>query len=132
MPETDLEIAVLSRFIRAAKRDRCVGFVSKPKTRARVFDELRNPAVFDPACVTTFTGADRTAEKLLVEYRRHGMGSEVYLMSPSHRLDGARMPLDEALRLSFAACVDVLGYCPASATAFYEWHHSGASWFLSR
>jgi hypothetical protein len=130
MVEPALEIEVLTRFVRAAKRGRCVGFVSKPKTRDRVFRELANPAIFDPDCVTRFVGANRTAEQLLVEYQRRGMGSEVYLMSSNSDLDGRRLPLAEALTESVSRCDDVLAYCVASKTAFYEWHHSEASWFL--
>lgn len=131
MIEPELEIAVLTRYVRAAKRERCVGFVSKSKTRDKVFAELRSPAIFDPAFVTKITGGMRSPVGLLEEYREWGMGPEVYVMSTRSEWDGRRMPLAEALRQTLGAGSDVLAYCPASGTAFYEWHHSGASWFLS-
>jgi hypothetical protein len=132
MVEPELEVAVLSRFVRAAKRERCVGFVSKPKTRDRALNELSTPAIFEPSCMTEFTGGSRTADQLSTEYRRRGMGPEVYVMSSRWELDGRRLPLAEALEESVARCHDVLAYCPRSGTAFYEWHHSGSSWFLQK
>jgi hypothetical protein len=131
VPEPDLEVAVLTRYVRPAKRDRLVEFVTSPKKRDRVFDELNTSGIFDPRWLTEFA-AGRDAASLLREYTRRGMGGEVYLMCASHLFDGRRMPLADALAELVGRCVDVLAYCPASGTAFYEWHHSGSSWFLRR
>ena len=127
---TDLELELISRFVCRNKRERLKMFAAKTKTRARLIREFSSPGIFEPKLMTEFTGADRTTGNLLEVYTKRGMGDTVYVISENCEWDGKEMSTKKILEQSLAMGTDVLGYCPKSKTAFYEWHHSGVSYFL--
>jgi hypothetical protein len=127
---TQIELDFIRQFIREEKRERLAQFASKAKTRDKMIRAINSPGIFDPKVLTPIEGNDRTFEKLMATYTKHGMGSSVYVISENCDWDGKEMELLEILKFSIAMCFDVIGYCHKSNTAFYEWHHSGASYFL--
>lgn len=130
--ETNLELELISRFVVKEKRDRLLGFASSFKTRPRLLSELKSPAIFDPRYVIDFSGADRMQEVLPDIYKTHGMGGRVYVISENEDWDARRFQMSYIVNQCLGACIDTLGYCWKSRTAFYEWHHSGKSYLLRR
>lgn len=127
----ELEIELIDRFVRRDKRERLKMFAAKQKTRDKMIREFNSPGIFNPNLMIEIKGSDRTVERLLKKYRRYGMGDVVYVVSENYEWDGREMAVEEILEQSMAMCTDVLGYCAKSKTAFYEWHYSGASYFLA-
>ena len=130
--DTKLEIEIIKQFVKPEKRQRCIEFVSNPKTRSKVFKELRDAAIFDPRYVTELTGAVRTTDLIVDKYKTLGMGGRVYVMSEHYEWDGNKYQMSYIVGVCLATCIDVLGYCWKTKTAFYEWHHSEISYFLKR
>ena len=60
------------------------------------------------------------------------MGGRVYVVSSNPEWDAKKYQMSFILNECLAACIDTLCYCWKTKTAFYEWHHSGASYFMSR
>ncbi len=104
--------------------------LSTPDKRQRYLDAFRSPALFDPRFVEEIGGRERTAVLLPDLYKKRGMGGRVYVVSDHEEWDGKKFQMKYIVGESLAQCVDTLGYCWKSKTVFYEWHHSGASWFL--
>ena len=119
-------------FVRKSKRERLKMFAGKTKTRDKMIRAFNSPGIFEPELMTEITGPDRTVEGLLKIYRNHGMCDVVYVISENSDWDGREMATKDILDESMAMCRDVIGYCMISKTAFFEWHHSGASYFLNR
>lgn len=128
---SDLELELIDLFVRKSKRERLKMFAAKPKTRDKLIREFNSPGIFNPKLMTEITGAGRTTENLLNSYRKNGMGEVVYVISENYEWDGQEMATKDIIQQSMAMCTDVFGYCAKSKTAFYEWHHSGASYFLA-
>lgn len=128
---SELEIELIEQFVRKDKCDRLKTFAARQKTRDKMIREFNSPEIFNPKLMIEITGSDRTVEGLLKKYRGYGMGDVVYVVSENYEWDGREMAVEEILEQSMAMCTDVLGYCAKSKTAFYEWHHSGASYFLA-
>ena len=128
---TDLELELIGRFVRKSKRERLKMFAGKAKTRDKMIRAFNSPGIFAPALVTEITGPNRTVDGLLNTYRNYGMGNVVYVISENSDWDGLEMATKDILDQSLAMCIDVIGYCSKSKTAFFEWHHSGASYFLN-
>tara|TARA_R110002049_G_scaffold309173_1_gene517920 strand:+ start:3955 stop:4362 length:408 start_codon:yes stop_codon:yes gene_type:complete len=127
----ELEIELIDQFVRKDKCERLKTFAAKPKTRDKMIREFNSPGIFNPKLMIEITGSNRTVERLLEEYRKYGMGDVVYVVSENYEWDGREMAVEDILEQSMAMCTDVLGYCAKSKTAFYEWHHSVASYFLA-
>lgn len=125
-----LEIEAIRLFVRREKHDRFVGFVSNERKRGEFLWALQDPAIFDPRCVTKVSGGERSVERLTQLYRSLGMGGRVYAISPRSEWDGQKFQMTYLLEQTLAQCDDVLAYCWQTRTAFYEWHHSGTSYFL--
>jgi hypothetical protein len=132
MPDVELEHQVLSLFVVPAKRDRCVLFASDARKRPKLLNELRQPSLFDRRWVNELRGPDRHVETLLLTFTRAGMGAVVYVISSDSDIDGQKLPLATLLPDCIASGEDTLAYCWSSQTAFYEQHHSGFTYFLSR
>lgn len=128
--DASLETEIIRRFVKKEKRPRLLELLDKPEKRARYLDVFRSPALFDPRCVTEIGGRERTALLLPDVYKRLGMGGRVYVVSDHAEWDGRKLQMKYIVGECLAQCVDTLGYDWRSKTAFYEWHHSGASWFL--
>ena len=128
-----LETEIIHRFVRKEKRPRLLELLSvcdKPEKRSRYLDAFRSPALFDARCVTEIGGCERTALLLPDVYKKQGMGGRVYVVSDHDEWDGKKFQMKYIVGECVAQCIDTLGYDWKSKTAFYEWHHSGASWFL--
>ena len=128
--ETEFELEFINRFVVKNKRERLIGFASKPKSRNKMFNEFRSPEIFDPRYVTEILGSDRNTDILANIYKKHGMSGRVYVMSENEEWDAQRFQMSYIVDECMAMCIDTIGYCWKSKTAFYEWHHSGASYFL--
>lgn len=127
---SDIELELINLFVRRKKRERLLTFAGKSKTRDKMIREFNSPGIFSPNLMTEFKGGERTVEQLLKRYRESGMSNSVYVISEKYEWDGLEMTTDDILEESLAMCTDVFAYCQKSKTAFYEWHHSGASFFL--
>ena len=127
---TALEIEVLQRFVKPSKRVRCVTFASDVRTRGKVLDELRNPGVFDPRCVTEIPAAERSAVSLVAAFRKLGMAGRVYVISSNSEWDQQKFQMSWFVGEFHASSFDTLAYCWKSKTGFYEQHHSGFTYFL--
>ena len=127
----EIELEIISLFVMNSKRKRLVGFVESGK-RNKVIDAFNDPGIFDERYITEFRGGERTTENLVKQYKSLGMGDRVYVMSENTDWDEQKFQMSYILGECLAACFDTLGYCWKTHTAFYEWHHSETSYFLSR
>jgi hypothetical protein len=128
--DAKLEAELLGRFVTPRKRERCVGFVCDARTRSKVFEELRQPAIFDVRRVIEIPSGERTAKKLIERFRQLGMAGRVYVMSSNAEWDGNKFQMSWLVAQLVGAGFDSLAYCWKSKTGFYEQHHSGFTYFL--
>jgi hypothetical protein len=128
--DATLETEIIHRFVKKERRPRLLALLENPEKRARYLDAFRSPALFDPRVVTEIGGRERTPTALPDVYKKLGMGGRVYVVSDHHDWDGKKFQMKYIVGECLAQCIDTLGYDWKSKTAFYEWHHSGASWFL--
>jgi len=127
----EIELKIISLFVVKSKQKRLAGFIEGGK-REKVLDAFNDPGIFDQRYITEFSGGSRTSEKLVEQYKKLGMGGRVYVISENFEWDAEKFQMSYILDECLAACIDTLGYCWKTQTAFYEWHHSGVSYFMSR
>jgi hypothetical protein len=126
-----IELEIISLFVKKSKQNRLIGFLESGK-RNKVIDAMNDPGIFDERYITEFVGGERSIGSLVKQYNKLGMGCRVYVMSENTDWDGKKFQMSYILGECLAACIDTLGYCWKTHTAFYEWHHSETSYFLSR
>lgn len=127
-----LEIEIIKRFVDPKKKNRLLDFVSKPEKRDRIFYDINSPTIFDQKYITEISGAVRNPVDLVKKYKELGMGGRVYIMSENDDWDGKKFQMSYIVGECLAMCLETIGYCWKTKTAFFEWHHSGASYFLKR
>ncbi len=127
-----LEIEIVKTFIEPKRRQRFLEFVSSPKNRDKVLYEINSPAVFNQDLITEIKGSERTPERLVAKYKELGMGGRVYVISANGDWDGQKFQMSYIVGECLAMGIDTIGFCWKTKTAFYEWHHSGASYFLRK
>ena len=127
----EIEHEIISLFVTKSKRKRLSGLLDSGK-RGKVIDSFNDPGIFDERYVTEFTGRDRSSDNLVEQYKKLGMGGRVYVMSENSEWDMQKFQMSYILDECLSACIDTLGYCWKTQTAFYEWHHSEYSYFMSR
>lgn len=132
MINLELEKEFISRFVKKERRDRLLEFATKTDDRNRLLNELNSPAVFDSRYVVEIEGKDRTQDRLPEIYKEHGMGGRVYAISQNDEWDGNKFQMSYIVNECMAMCIDTIGYCWKTKIAFYEWHHSGASYLLKK
>ena len=130
--DTKLEVELIRRFVTKEKQNRLVDFVSNPKSRDKFFNEIASPSIFDQRCVTEISGSQRSVGLLPDLYKEYGMSGRVYVMSAYDEWDGRKFQMSYIVDECLAQCVDTIGYCWKTKLGFYEWHHSGASYFLKK
>ena len=129
--DLELEQAIIRRFVIPSKRERCLAFAAEARARHKTLSLFNDPAAFDERCVTEIAGHDRASpEQLIGRLRELGMGGRVYVMSRNDDWDGKKFQTSYIVGECVGACIDTLGYCWKTKTAFFEWHHSGATYFL--
>ncbi|MCG7950048.1 MAG: hypothetical protein JAZ17_27990 [Candidatus Thiodiazotropha endolucinida] len=127
----EIELEIINLFVNKAKRKRLIGFIESGK-RSKVIDAINDPGIFDERFIAEFSGGERTAENLVKQYKKLGMGGRVYVMSENPDWGEQKFQMSYILDECLAACYDTHGYCCKTHTAFYEWHHSESSYFMSR
>lgn len=127
-----LEAEFIERFVRKEQRNRILSFAAKLDDRSRLLNELNSPGIFDPRFITKIGGSARTQGILPELYKRNGMGGRVYVLSENDEWDGQKFQMSYIVDECLAMCIDTVGYCWKTKTAFFEWHHSGESYFLKR
>ncbi len=121
-----IEKEVINLFICRRKRERAMMFAKSQNSRPKFLRELNGPGVFVQDRMREFEGADRQFRSLIQIYRNLGMKDSVYVISENEDWDGQVMDLHSILQQANSRCMDTLGYCQESKTAFYEWHHGGS------
>ena len=132
MIDPKLEQEFITRFVKRERRARVLGFASKPEKRDDMLREFNSPAIFDQRFIVGIAGALRHNDTLPDELKRRGMSGRVYTISEHHEWDGERFQMSYIVRECLAMCFDTVGYCWKTKTAFFEWHHSGETYFLSK
>jgi hypothetical protein len=131
MTNLELELKVISLFVMRSKRQRLKGFVESDN-RKKLIREINDPDIFDEKYVTEFKGGDRNYETLLAHYKSLGIGGRVYVISEYSDWDQMKFQTSYFLEECLARGLDTIAFSWTSDTAFYEHHHSGYSYFLSR
>ena len=126
----ELREEIIQFFVAPSKRERLLGFLHSKKRRESLIDEFDSPGIFDLRKVTEIEGPIRNGEDLPNEYKRLGMGGRVYIMSANDEWDDQIFQMSYIVGECTAMCIDTIGYCWKTKTAFFEWHHSGSSYFL--
>jgi len=125
-----LDRKIVSQFVTPSKRQRLKGLLDSG-SREKFINAFNSPAIFDDRKIHEFVGKQRDPHLLLAHYRALGMGGRVYVISEDSDWDGQKFQLSYILEECVGAGTDIVGYCYKTNTAFYEWHHSGTSYFLS-
>ena len=127
----EMELEIISLFIKREKKKRLSGFIEAGK-REKMIDALRNPSVFDERFIREFTGAERSYDLLIEQYKKLGMGGRVYMISDNYEWDSQKFQMSYILDECLGAGFDTIGYCWKTQTAFFEWHEIDFSYFMSR
>ncbi len=114
------ETALVNAFVVRRKRRRYVGFLSSPKRREKFLRQLYHFRDFDPAYETCLSGAGNPSDGILAELRRRGAGEACYAISVRDELDGATIPLAEALDEVFGCLEGTILSCVPGKLAYYE------------
>jgi len=132
MIEPKLEAEIITRFVKRERRARLLEFASKPDRRDQLLQEINSPGIFDQRFISGVSGSQRSADNLPSVFKKNGMGGRVYVMSEHHEWDAQKFQMSYIIGECLSMCFDTLGYCWKSKTAFFEWHHSGETYFLSK
>ena len=125
-----LELEIINQFIVPSKKKRLSEFILKGN-RDKAILALNSPGIFDKRYVKVFKGNDRYTPTLMEHYKQLGIGGRVYVMSSHSDWDTKKFQTSYILDEALGQCIDIIGYCWKTKKAFYEWHHSGESYFLS-
>jgi len=132
MIDPKLEAEIITRFVKRERRARLLEFTSKPDRRDQLLQEFNSPGIFDQRFISGVSGSQRSAENLPSLFKQRGMGGRVYVISEHHEWDTQKFQMSYIVGECLGMCFDTLGYCWKSKTAFFEWHHSGDTYFLSK
>lgn len=125
----DIELKIINLFVIKPKRPRLIGLLQANK-RDQVIPYFNDPCIFDKRNISEFKGSERSLDNLVHQYSKMGMRDEIFLLSSNGEWDAKIYDLTSILDQCLMSSSDTIGYCSKSDTAFYEWHHSGVSYFL--
>lgn len=125
------ELRIISLFVEKQKRARLRNLV-KANKRDHIIPYFNDPRVFEKKYITEFKGRKRSINFLVDQYQSLGMRDEIYVISSNVDWDAKTYRILSILDMCLMEPHDTIGFCLRSETAFYEWHHSGVSYFLCR
>lgn len=91
------EIHLLRNVLVPSKVERWTSFASSPKHRAKLLHALYHFSDFDPDVVVTLPQGLDNSVGVLGELRRRGAAESCRIISANRELDGATMPLADAV-----------------------------------
>src|SRR5215469_12032177 len=91
------EVETIRSFITRRKRERYLGFVSNPKTRAKLIQQLPHFKDIDPACKRSIIPSMQNPRDITKLLLARGSPGYCYLIAEDPLLDGQELQLREAL-----------------------------------
>lgn len=118
--DTSDEVALIKSFVVKEKRERLLGFISKPKTRAKFTSELAHFRDLDHRWVVPIESNKQTCDGIEKILRGHGAGNACHIISENKLLDGKQLPLSEALKEIVGCGMGSLLSCVPGVLAYFE------------
>jgi hypothetical protein len=127
------EAAFIHAFIIAAKQERLVELLAKPKRRRDVLSTLYHFKDLDPRFMTRVPPAEQTASGLEALLRARGALELCYAISTDETLDGRTVTLRDAIaRIIRRVGHGTLLSCVPGQLGYFEGEESGARYVLER
>jgi len=126
----NLDIAFVKHFVVKGKQHRLLELLTSGRRDAFI-DSFRSPSIFDGSHVTEITGSARNSGALWETLKNMGLGGRVHVISSNNEWDQKKFQTSYIIDECSAMCIDTIGYSWKTKTAFYEWHHSGSTYYLS-
>jgi hypothetical protein len=125
MPEIELELTVISKFIISGKSDRYLGFASKNKTREKFTSCLAHFRDLDPL---KFTKTTDDPEVILYELSKKFNFENCYVISENKNIDGKRLCVDQAIKEVVGYGMGTLLVFGSADIVYYEGEEANDRW----
>ena len=126
------EAAFIRAFIIAAKQERLVELLAKPKRRRDVLRTLYHFKDLDPRFMTQVPSAQQTASGIEAVLRARGAPELCYAISTDGHLDGKTVPLRDAITRILGIGHGTLLSCVPGSLGYFEGEESGERYVLER
>jgi hypothetical protein len=113
------EVSLLTNVLIQTKVERWTTFAASPKNRRKFLNALYHFTDFDPAVVVELPAQLDTATGIIGELRRRGAAESCSIVSVDPELDGATMPLADAIERVHAFAEGTVVIC-GTGLAYYE------------
>jgi hypothetical protein len=124
------EEELIRSFFIPAKRQRYLGFVSKPKTRQKFLRELAHFKSLDPRYLLPIPPNQQHPKDIAQILAQKGAPPLCWITSEDRRLDGKEMPLIEALGEGVGRQMGTFLSCIPGTLAYFEGEDVGFRWVL--
>jgi hypothetical protein len=125
MPDRELELLVIKKFIIKKKSDRYLGFASKDKTRKKFTSRLAHFWDLDPL---KFTKTPDDPKALLLEISKKFKFEDCYAISADKNIDGKRLYLSDALNAIVSFGMGTLLVFGSADIVYYEGEDAKNRW----
>ena len=130
MELNEQEAAFVKAFIIKDKQERYSQFLASPKRRREILDRFNHVLDFDPKYAALVPKELRTAEKLTQLLRKRGAAETCHVMADSLAIDGADLPLPEALDQVIAHDFGSVLCCSPGRLAFHKAEAIEQAWYI--
>jgi hypothetical protein len=130
MTEEDLELFILS-FVAQVRRERWRTLIGSKNGRKRLVATFAHGFDFDPRWATNL-GRTATTESIVELLQKKGAGATCYVLSQDSEIDGATLPLGEAVETVLHAGFGTYLIFNPERLAFFESEEIGNHFILER
>jgi hypothetical protein len=133
MTNIEQEAAVIRAFVIAAKQDRFIELLAKPKRRRDALKTLYHFKNLDPRFMVKVPAAEQTASGLESILRSRGAPEFCYAISPDENLDGKSVTLRDAIsRITDRVGHGTLLSCVPGQLGYFEGEEGAERYVLER
>ena len=130
MELNEQEADFVRAFIVKDKQERYLQFLASPKRRREILDRFNHVLDFDPKFADLVPKEFRTADTLTQLLRKHGASETCHVMADSLGVDGADLPLREAVAKVIAHDFGSVLCCLRGRLAFHKAEAIEKAWYI--
>ena len=114
------EEAAIKAFIRPNRQERCLRFLSNPKTRRRFTSEMAHFRELDARYALRIPSNEQNPASVVRLLSSMGAGPKCWVVSENSDLDGREMDLDTALKETVGRGMGTIISCVPGRLAYFE------------
>ena len=128
----DHETATIRAFVVAAKQERYLYLLARPKRRSSLLHALAGRGDLDPRFTREIRPADHTVPRIARVLRDRGAPESCYVISEQAKLDRHLLPLEDALQGVLGMGLGALLSCIPGQLGYFEGEMPGDRCLLER